>query len=183
MSEDDQVLRYAFGTSSLAALLVARSARGVAAIIIGEHLEREPMLAELRRRFRGWQLVEDEAGMRADIKAVAGFVDGPRANIALPLDIHATPFQRSVYEAVLKVPFGETVTFSDIARRINHPTAMRAVGSACTRNPLEFAIPCHRVLRTDGKWAGGGKWGDYRQSQIVERERDAGKRAEPREMR
>jgi AraC family transcriptional regulator of adaptative response/methylated-DNA-[protein]-cysteine methyltransferase len=146
---------------------------GIAAIIIREHLEREPMLAELGRRFRGWELLEDEAGMRADVDAVVGFVDSPRANIALPLDIHATAFQRSVYGEVLKVPFGATVTFSDIARRIGHPTAMRAVGSACTRNPLEFAIPCHRVLRTDGKWAGGGDWGDYRQSQIVGREREA----------
>ncbi|MDB5582325.1 MAG: 6-O-methylguanine methyltransferase [Bradyrhizobium sp.] len=176
MTRDGQLLRYAFGTSSLAALLVARSETGIAAIIIREHLEREPMLAELRRRFRGWELVEGQGGMRADVEAVAGFVDAPRANIALPLDIHTTPFQRSVYEAVLKVPFGETVTFSDIARRIGRPTAMRAVGSACTRNPLEFAIPCHRVLRTDGKWAGGGDWGDYRQSQIVGREREAARK-------
>jgi AraC family transcriptional regulator of adaptative response/methylated-DNA-[protein]-cysteine methyltransferase len=176
MKSDERALRYAFGTSSLAELLVARSGKGVVAIIISEHMTPVAMLAELQRRFPGCALVEDKAGLRGDIETVARFIDKPQANIALPLDLRATPFQQAVYEAVLKVPFGETVTFSDIARRVGRPTAMRAVGSACTRNPLEFAIPCHRVLRSDGKWAGGGKWGDYRQSQIVTREREAARK-------
>jgi AraC family transcriptional regulator of adaptative response/methylated-DNA-[protein]-cysteine methyltransferase len=170
---DTQVIRYGFGESSLAALLVARGRHGVVAIIIREKLEQEAMHTELRRRFPNAHLVHDDAGLATEIGAVAGFVDDPRENLSIPVDIRGSAFQRAVYAAVLEVPFGETVTFSEIARRIGRPKAVRAVGSACTRNPLEFAIPCHRVLRSDGKWAGGSAWGDDRQAQLVHRERAA----------
>jgi AraC family transcriptional regulator of adaptative response/methylated-DNA-[protein]-cysteine methyltransferase len=98
------------------------------------------------------------------------FVESPRANIALALDIRGTEFQRLVWAAVMKVPFGETSTFAQIAREIGSPHAVRAVGNACSQNPLEFAIPCHRILRSDGSYAGGSAWGDRRQSTIVQRE-------------
>jgi AraC family transcriptional regulator of adaptative response/methylated-DNA-[protein]-cysteine methyltransferase len=71
---------------------------------------------------------------------------------------------------MLAIPFGQTTTFAEIAARIGAPKAVRAVGNACASNPLEFAIPCHRVLRSDGSWSGGGPWGDRRQRTIVSRE-------------
>ena len=169
----EKVLRYAFGVSSLAAFLIARSDRGIAAIIIRERLSRDAMKRELRRRFLRVGLIYDASRLAGDVKAVKAFIEAPQQNLELPLDIRGTDFQRRAYRAVLAIPFGATTTFAAIAREIGAPKAVRAVGSACTRNPLEFAIPCHRVLRADGKWAGGGKWGDYRQAQLVKRERDA----------
>jgi AraC family transcriptional regulator, regulatory protein of adaptative response / methylated-DNA-[protein]-cysteine methyltransferase len=99
--------------------------------------------------------------------AVIRFVEAPTANIDLPLDIRGTDFQRRVYREMLAIPFGQTRTFADIAAQVGAPKAVRAVGAACSKNPLEFAIPCHRVLRSDGAWAGGGAWGDRRQRAIV----------------
>ena len=171
--EAKEVLHYAFGVSSLAAFLIARSDRGIAAIIIRERLSRDAMKRELRRRFLRVGLIYDASRLAGDVKAVKAFIEAPQQNLELPLDIRGTDFQRRVYRAVLAIPFGATTTFAAIAREIGAPKAVRAVGSACTRNPLEFALPCHRVLRADGKWAGGGKWGDYRQAQLVKRERDA----------
>ncbi|MGB8806116.1 MAG: methylated-DNA--[protein]-cysteine S-methyltransferase [Chthoniobacterales bacterium] len=171
--EAKETLHYAFGVSSLAAFLIARSHRGVAAIIIRERLNRDAMKRELRRRFLRAGLIYDASRLASDVKAVKAFIEAPQQNLELPLDIRGTDFQRRVYRAVLAIPFGATTTFAAIAREIRAPRAVRAVGSACTRNPLEFAVPCHRVLRADGRWAGGGKWGDYRQAQLVKRERDA----------
>jgi AraC family transcriptional regulator, regulatory protein of adaptative response / methylated-DNA-[protein]-cysteine methyltransferase len=101
----------------------------------------------------------------------------------LPLDIRGTDFQRRVWAAVERVPFATTTTFAEIARQAGSPNAVRAVGNACSRNPLEFAIPCHRVLRSDGSFSGGSPWGDHRQSTIVGREaaRAASRRAKGRE--
>ena len=100
----------------------------------------------------------------------SAFVEDPRENLTLPLDIRGTDFQRRVWEAVSEIPFGRTTTFAEIGRVIGAPKAVRAVGNACSRNPLEFAIPCHRVLRGDGSYSGGSEWGDRRQETIVQRE-------------
>ena len=104
------------------------------------------------------------------VERVVAFVEDPREDLTLPLDIRGTDFQRRVWEAVSKIPFGRTTTFADIAREIGAPKAVRAVGNACSQNPLEFAIPCHRVLRSDGSYSGGSAWGDWRQETIVQRE-------------
>lgn len=104
------------------------------------------------------------------IETVVGFVEKPRGNITLPLDIRGTAFQRRVWAAVMKVPFAETTAFAAVAREIGAPRAVRAVGNACSQNPREFTIPCHRVLKSDGSYSGGSTWGDIRQSTIVRRE-------------
>lgn len=168
-----ETVTYAFGKTSITAFLVAQSAKGIAALIIREHLDRAALLHALSARFREARLAEDPAGLASAVLAVTEFVERPVANLALPLDLRASAFGAAVYEQVLAIPFGHTATFSQIAQAIGRPRAVRAVGNACTHNPLEFAIPCHRVLRSDGQWAGGGRWGDWRQSQIVGRERAA----------
>jgi AraC family transcriptional regulator of adaptative response/methylated-DNA-[protein]-cysteine methyltransferase len=164
------VLQYGFGTTSVAAILVALSPAGVAAILVKERLARAAMFAELQARFPEALLEYDRSATEDALKVVTEFVERPQANISLPLVIHGTPFQHRVWDAVLNVPFGTTTTFTEIARRAGSPRAVRAVGSACTRNPLEFAIPCHRVLRSNGTYSGGSAWGDRRQAAIVERE-------------
>jgi AraC family transcriptional regulator of adaptative response/methylated-DNA-[protein]-cysteine methyltransferase len=151
-------------------LLVALSSNGVAAIMIQERPDDEALVAALRARFPRAELRRYDAATRKAIEAVVDFVERPHANLDLPLDIRGTNFQRRVWDAVLSVPFGETTTFANVAREAGYPRAVRAVGNACTNNPLEFAIPCHRVLRSDGSWSGGSPWGDRRQAAIVGRE-------------
>jgi AraC family transcriptional regulator of adaptative response/methylated-DNA-[protein]-cysteine methyltransferase len=152
---------------------------GVVAIIISEHPDADAQITELKRRFPDAHLVRDDQGIEAEMAAVTGFVEAPTGNLELPLDIRGTDFEQRVYREVLAIPFGQTRTFDDIAAGIGSPKAVRAVGNACSRNPIEFAIPCHRVLRRDGSWAGGGAWGDQRQRTIVTREAAAAPRRAP----
>jgi len=165
-----EVIRYGFGRTSVAAVLVAASDKGVVAILIQEHPGDERLVAALRARFPRAELRHDSAGTREMVEAVINFVDDPHGSLTLPLDIRGTDFQRRVWEEVGRIPFGRTTTFLEIARAIGAPRAVRAVGNACSQNPLEFAIPCHRVLRTDGSYSGGSAWGDRRQETIVQRE-------------
>jgi AraC family transcriptional regulator, regulatory protein of adaptative response / methylated-DNA-[protein]-cysteine methyltransferase len=170
LAEPRELIRYGLGQTSIAAILVAASDKGVVAIAIQEHRDDEKIVEALRARFPRAQVRHDSAGTREMVKAVVSFVEDPRGNLTLPLDIRGTDFQRRVWEAVGKIPFGRTTTFLDIARATSSPRAVRAVGAACSQNPLEFAIPCHRVLRSDGSYSGGSKWGDWRQQTIVQRE-------------
>jgi AraC family transcriptional regulator of adaptative response/methylated-DNA-[protein]-cysteine methyltransferase len=158
------------GQTSIAAILVAASDKGVVAIAIQEDPDDETIVKALRARFPRAELRHDGAGTREMVEAVVSFVEDPRENLTVPLDIRGTDFQRRVWEAVSKIPFGRTTTFLEIARAIGAPRAVRAVGNACSQNPLEFAIPCHRVLRSDGSYSGGSGWGDWRQEAIVQRE-------------
>lgn len=170
-------IRYGFGQTSIAAILVALSDEGVVAIIIREHLERDALVADLRARFPDAELRHELVESRPAVDAVIQFVEDPRSNLALQLDIRGTKFQRRVWAAVMRVPFAETTTFAEIARKIGAASAVRAVGNACARNPLEFAIPCHRVLRSNGSYSGGSVWGDRRQSTIVRREAERAAKA------
>jgi AraC family transcriptional regulator of adaptative response/methylated-DNA-[protein]-cysteine methyltransferase len=165
-----EILQYDFTRTSITALLVALSERGVAAILMREQPNEEQQLAALRQRFPRAELRYDPTALETIVALIVGFVEEPRKNLSLPLDIRGTEFQRRVWNAVLKVPFGTTTTFAKVAREVGAARAVRAVGNACSQNPLEFAIPCHRVLRSDGSYSGGSKWGDYRQATIVQRE-------------
>jgi AraC family transcriptional regulator of adaptative response/methylated-DNA-[protein]-cysteine methyltransferase len=165
-----ELIRYGFGQASVTAVLVALSDKGVAAIMIREHPDDNAFVAALRTRFPRAELRHDRAGTQEAVETVVSFVESPHGDLTLPLDIRGTEFQRQVWGAVMKVPFAKTTTFSEIAREVGAPRAVRAVGNACTQNPLEFAIPCHRVLRSDGSFSGGSAWGDIRQATIVRRE-------------
>jgi AraC family transcriptional regulator, regulatory protein of adaptative response / methylated-DNA-[protein]-cysteine methyltransferase len=173
-----ETFRFATGTTSVGSVLVAMGHHALAAVIIQEGNDTRSLVATLRSRF-------PRAGLRPHqtmpaLRAVISFIERPRTTLALPLDIRGTPFQRRVWNEVLKIPFGNTTTFAAIARRIGSPTAVRAVGNACSRNPLEFAIPCHRVLRSDGSPSGGSAWGNHRQSTLLMREANARSRARSR---
>jgi len=97
-------------------------------------------------------------------------LDGKQATISLPLDIRATAFQRLVWEALRSIPYGSTRSYSEIARQIGQPTAVRAVARACATNPVAVVIPCHRVIRED-KSLGGYRWGIERKKQLLAQER------------
>jgi AraC family transcriptional regulator, regulatory protein of adaptative response / methylated-DNA-[protein]-cysteine methyltransferase len=164
-------VEFATENTSIGSILVAVSAQRVVTILIEEGNTASLTVGQLLRKFPQSKLSPQR--IRSFLSDVIQFVETPVANIALPMDIHGTPFQQAVWKEVLKIPFGETTTFTEIARLIGAPKAVRAVGNACSHNPLEFAIPCHRVLRSDGSWSGGSAWGDFRQSTIVSREAEA----------
>lgn len=166
-----EAIRFAVGQCSLGALLVAATSRGVCAILLGD--DPEALLSDLQARFPKAQLSGGGAEFEHWVAQVVGLVDMPRLGLALPLDLRGTAFQQRVWQALREIPAGSTVTYTEIARRIGAPRAVRAVAAACAANPLAVAIPCHRVLRLDGGLA-GYRWGVERKRALLDREVEAG---------
>lgn len=163
-----EVLTFAVAQCSLGAILVASSAKGVAAILLGD--DPGVLVRDLQDRFRNAEFVGGDARYEALVAKVIGFVETPqRGWLDLPLDVRGTAFQQRVWKALRKVPAGETVTYSDIAERVGAPKSMRAVAGACAANNLAVAIPCHRVVRQDGALS-GYRWGVERKRALLERE-------------
>jgi AraC family transcriptional regulator of adaptative response/methylated-DNA-[protein]-cysteine methyltransferase len=164
-NHEHETLFYAVGKSTLGGVLVASSAKGVAAILIGDDVG--ALVAELQANFPGATLrATDDDRL---VARVVGLVEDPSSSVDLRLDIRGTPFQQKVWAALRTVPAGVTATYSDIAIRVGDAKAVRAVASACAANKLAVAIPCHRVLRTDGSLA-GYRWGVQRKRALIERE-------------
>jgi AraC family transcriptional regulator of adaptative response/methylated-DNA-[protein]-cysteine methyltransferase len=158
----NEEIRFAVGQCSLGEILVASSTRGVAAILLGDDPER--LLRDLQDRFPRARLIGADASYEALIAQVVGFIEQPAIGLDLSLDVRGTAFQQRVWQALREIPVGRTVSYADIARQIGRPSAVRAVAGACAANRLAVAIPCHRVVRTDGSLSGYA-WG-------VERKRD-----------
>jgi AraC family transcriptional regulator of adaptative response/methylated-DNA-[protein]-cysteine methyltransferase len=163
-------LRFAIGQSSLGAILVACSAKGVAFIALGE--DAEALIANLQTRFPKARLIGDDTGFDSLISRVVGFVESPITNLDLPLDIRGTAFQQRVWQALQQIPLGQTTSYAEIARRIGTPKAVRAVGSACAANNISLAIPCHRVIRNTGAMSNYA-WGIDRKRELIDREKQA----------
>ncbi len=163
----EATISYAFGKSSLGKVLVARSDKGICAILFGE--AEKDMVAELQGRFRKAMLAEAGMDFARTVKDVVALVDAPRQGHQLPLDVRGTAFQKRVWKALCRIPAGETATYAEIANRIGAPKAVRAVGSACGANHLGVAIPCHRAVRSDGSLA-GYYWGLERKRALLKKE-------------
>lgn len=160
-------IRFAVGECSLGAILVAQSARGVCAILLGD--DPDALVRELQDRFSSARLIGGDAGFERLVAKVVGFVEAPRLGLDLPLDVRGTAFQQRVWQALRRIPAGKTVSYAELARRIGAPTAARAVAGACAANALAVAIPCHRVVRKDGSLS-GYRWGVERKRVLLERE-------------
>jgi AraC family transcriptional regulator, regulatory protein of adaptative response / methylated-DNA-[protein]-cysteine methyltransferase len=158
------------GECSLGGILVAQSVRGVCAILIGE--DRIRLEQDLRRRFPKANLAAAMNGQEELVAQVAGLIEKPRAGLDLPLDVRGTDFQQLVWDALRQIPLGSTATYTDIARQIGMPGAVRAVARACGANELAVAIPCHRVIRNDGSLS-GYRWGVERKRALLAREAHA----------
>ena len=161
-------IRFAVGECSLGSILVARTAKGICAILLGD--DPDALLRDLQDRFPKATLVGGDAGFERLVSQVVGFVDAPAAGLNLPLDIRGTSFQQRVWQALREIPPGSTATYAEIAARLGSPHGARAVAQACAANPLAVAIPCHRVIRTDGAMS-GYRWGLERKRQLLARER------------
>lgn len=154
-------------TTSLGPLLVAASERGVCRVAFGE--DEAELAALLARELPFASLERDGAGVRAPADALARYVDGHTAELALPLDVAGSRFQQRVWEALRAIPRGEVRSYGAVARSLGEPTAARAVARACATNPVAVAIPCHRVVASDGS-LGGYHYGVARKRRLLARE-------------
>ncbi len=163
----DTTIRFAVGECSLGSILVAASDQGVCAILLGD--DPEVLVRDLQDRFPRAQLIGGDAEFEGLVARVVGLVEAPGLGLDLPLDVRGTAFQQRVWQTLREIPAGQTASYSEVARRIGAPTSVRAVAHAVASNPLAVAIPCHRVVRTDGALA-GYRWGIERKRALLERE-------------
>jgi AraC family transcriptional regulator of adaptative response/methylated-DNA-[protein]-cysteine methyltransferase len=166
----DAVIRFALGQCSLGAILVAATERGVCAISLGD--DPDELLRELQDRFPKAELIGGDRDFEELVAKVVGLVERPTKATDLPLDIRGTAFQQRVWTALRRIPAGKTLSYSELAKRVGMPSAVRAVASACAANKLAVAIPCHRVLRNDGTLS-GYRWGIDRKRALLDREAHA----------
>ena len=163
-------IRYTCSDSPLGRMLIGATERGICSI---QFARTDGELIEgLKREFPFAARKGDEGGLKAWVSTLLRHMRGKDFDASLPLDIRATAFQRSVWAYLQSIPFGETKSYSQVAKGIGRPTAVRAVARACATNPVAVAIPCHRVVREDGSM-GGYRWGIERKKALLQMEQGA----------
>ena len=161
-------IRFAVGTCTLGSILIATTERGVCALTLGD--DPHALVRDLQDRFPKAELIGDDPAFEEHVARVVGWLDAPQRRLDLPLDVKGTAFQCRVWDALRKLPVGHTATYSEIAQAMGAPRSVRAVATACASNPVALAIPCHRVIRSDGSLAGYA-WGIERKEALLELER------------
>jgi AraC family transcriptional regulator, regulatory protein of adaptative response / methylated-DNA-[protein]-cysteine methyltransferase len=172
---DQPTIRFAIGDCSMGSIVVAKRVRGVCAILMGN--DPGQLVCDLRDQFPGANLVATfidrksrrNGNLELLVSKVESFVEAPAAGLDQPLDIQGTAFQRRVWRAQRGIPAGSTASYTDISNRIGSPKSVRAVAQACGANPPALAVPCHRVVRSDGALA-GYRWGVERKRALLARE-------------
>lgn len=162
-------IRYAVGHCSLGLLLVAESATGLCAVLLGDN--ETAMVADLRSRFPHAAIAAASDDMPDILAAVVQLIETPGTPVSVALDPRGTSFQRRVWQALRDIPAGKTASYAEVAKRIGAPGSARPVAQACAANPLAVAIPCHRVVRNDGSLS-GYRWGVERKRALLARESD-----------
>ena len=163
-------IRFAVGECSLGSILVAATDKGVCAILFGD--DPGALVCDLQDRFPRARLIGGDEDFERLVATVVEFVEAPALGADLPLDVRGTAFQRRVWQALRDIPAGSTASYADIAQRIGSPRSVRAVAQACASNAIAVAIPCHRVVRSDGALS-GYRWGVKRKRILLERESGA----------
>ena len=161
-------ISYTIADSSMGRLLVAVTERGVCALRMADsdaELEKD-----LQEEFPHAQIKRDDSALHESVQKILNHLEKNEPRLDLPLDVKATAFQRQVWEQLRSIPYGQTVSYGDVAKAIGKPRAVRAVGRACATNPVALVIPCHRVVRED-KSEGGYRWGLDRKKKLLEHER------------
>ena len=157
-------IRFAVGECSLGSILVAASDLGICSIAIGN--DPNTLVRELQDRFPNAELISGDKQFERMVARVVAFVENPSAGLELPLHVQGTAFQQRVWKALCEIPCGTTCTYSELAQKLGQPNATRAVAGACAANTLAVAIPCHRVVRTDGSLS-GYRWGVERKEKLL----------------
>jgi AraC family transcriptional regulator of adaptative response/methylated-DNA-[protein]-cysteine methyltransferase len=167
-------ISYTIAPCALGRVLVAATKRGISAVYLGDR--DSDLVAALRKEYPRAE-IRSGSGEHANwVRAIVRHLAGTNPQLDLPTDVMATAFQRRVWEALRSIPLGSTRTYSEVARSIGQPSAIRAVARACATNPVSIVVPCHRVVRTDGSLA-GYRWGIERKQTLLERERQIAKHA------
>ena len=160
-------IRFDIGSFSLGLALVAQSSRGVCAVLLGD--DAEELRRDLASRFPGATLAGDSAALESLTRKVIEFVESPARGLNVPVDMHGSEFQLRVWHALQQIPAGSTASYAEVARQIGMPSSARAVAQACAANALAVVVPCHRVVRSDGRLS-GYRWGVQRKRTLLERE-------------
>ena len=160
-------IRFAIGECSLGSILVAATGTGICANLLGDDPAR--LLRELEDSFPKAQLIGADRDFEQWVAQVVALVEVPEIGLDLPLDLRGTAFQQRVWQALREIPVGATASYTEVAKRIGAPKAVRAVASACASNTIAVAIPCHRVVRSDGTLS-GYRWGVERKRALLDRE-------------
>ena len=163
-------IRYTIADSPLGRLLVGATDRGISALYLGESDTR--LEAAIQKEYPRAEISRDRNGMEGWLASILAHLRGREPHLDLPTDVQATAFQRRVWEELRRIPYGSTRTYSQVARAIGRPTAVRAVARACATNPVSVVVPCHRVVREDGNLA-GYRWGLERKRALLEHESTA----------
>lgn len=163
----DLLIEYGVTSCSLGVVLVARTARGICAVMLGDAAE--GLIGDLGARFSQATLAPADPTFQATLTAVVDLIDDPARTFDLPLDLHGTIFQRRVWQALRDITPGTTITYGELAARIGAPSSVRAVASACGANPVAVLVPCHRVIGRDGSLT-GYRWGVARKRSLLEKE-------------
>ena len=162
------VINYAIVATPLGRLLVAATDKGVCSVMLGD--SDAVLKSDLLNEFPAAEILHDEKPLRSSLNAIVEHLKSKSPHIDLPLDIQATAFQRQVWEQLRAIPYGQTHSYSEVAKAIGQEKAVRAVARACATNPAALVIPCHRVIRED-KSLGGYRWGLERKKKLLETER------------
>lgn len=166
----DTEIQFALGECSLGSILVAKSKKGICAILLGD--DPEILVHDLQDRFSRAKLIGGDSRFEKIVAKVVGFVESPAIGLDLPLDVRGTAFQHRVWQALRAIPAGSTASYTEVAKSIGAPKSVRAVAQACAANALAVAIPCHRVVRTDGGLS-GYRWGVERKRRLLTKEAPA----------
>jgi AraC family transcriptional regulator, regulatory protein of adaptative response / methylated-DNA-[protein]-cysteine methyltransferase len=167
-NNDYESLTYGIAKSSLGHVLVATGDKGVVAVLIGG--SPTVVIDDLRTRFPKAHLVRDDQMHATETSQLINYIESAEEDVSFDLDLRGTEFQRKVWRAVRKIKIGETTTYTDLARSIGAPKAIRAVANACSINPFAFAVPCHRVLHKERALSFSPNRGNDRQRPMVDRE-------------
>jgi AraC family transcriptional regulator of adaptative response/methylated-DNA-[protein]-cysteine methyltransferase len=161
-------IRFTLADCPLGRLLLAGTERGICAVYLGD--EEAKLSSELSAEFPAAQVERDDVGLRGWVDEIVNHLRGRQPHLDLPLDVQATAFQWRVWQELRTIPYGSTRSYSDIARALGQPNAVRAVARACATNPASVVIPCHRVVREDGS-LGGYRWGLDRKQALLDQEK------------
>lgn len=161
----DETISYAFGRTTLGQVLVAKSAKGICAVLIGS--DRDRLARDLRRDFPDAQATD--AGFADDVAAIVTLIEAPQKPVELTLDLRGSNFEIAVWQGLRALNPGKTMSYSALAEAIGRKGMAREVGEACAMNRIAVAVPCHRILRKDGSIS-GYRWGVRRKRMLLARE-------------
>jgi AraC family transcriptional regulator of adaptative response/methylated-DNA-[protein]-cysteine methyltransferase len=164
---EPDTLRFGYGDTSLGTIVVAESVHGVAALFIGD--DRARLLRNLRDAFPEVTFILDQSGLAQTVAKAVALVDAPQLGTDLPLDLRGSPLEMAVWIALRAIPAGETRSYGTIAQGLPMPATAQEIGAACAANRIAIAVPCHRVVKSDGSIS-GYRWGVRRKRRLLNRE-------------